>query len=67
MGDGHPDVIVGTTYQSQSRLFLGPNFEEVTDSHLPSRLASIGDLELGDVDGDGNLDIVLTDWGPGST
>ncbi len=65
-GDGHPDVIVGTTYQSQSRLFLGPNFEEVTGSHLPSRLASIGDLELGDVDGDGNLDIVLTDWGPGN-
>ena len=29
-GDGHPDVIVGTTYQSQSRLFSGA---ELRGSH----------------------------------
>ncbi len=27
---------------------------------------SVGDLEFGDVDGDGDLDIVLADWGPGN-
>jgi hypothetical protein len=67
-GDGIADIIVGTTYQSQSRLYLGRGggrFDEVTATHLPARLASVGDLELGDVDGDGDLDIVLADWGPG--
>lgn len=28
-------------------------------------LTSIGDLEVGDVDADGDMDIVLADWGPG--
>ena len=67
-GDGLPDLIVGTTYQTQSRLYLGDGsggFTEVTSSYLPARPASIGDLELGDVDGDGDLDMVLADWGPG--
>ena len=38
-GDGHTDIIVGTTYQTQSRLFLGPGkgrFTEVTRTHLPA-------------------------------
>ncbi len=67
-GDGNTDILVGTTYQSQSRLYLGDgsgNYQEVTDTNLPQKLASIGDLEVGDVDGDGDLDIVLADWGPG--
>ena len=29
-------------------------------------MASIGDLELGDVDDDGDLDMILSDWGEGS-
>lgn len=67
--DQHPDIMVGTTFQTQSRLYLGDgsgNFTEVTTTHLPQINASIGDLEFGDVDSDGDLDIVLADWGPES-
>ena len=68
-GDGVADILVGTTFQTQSRLYLGAGqgeYREVTDTHLPQRPASVGDLELGDADGDGDLDVVLADWGPGS-
>jgi FG-GAP-like repeat len=67
--DGSPDILVGTTYETQSQLYLGDasgNFTNVTRTHLPQIKASIGDLEFGDVDGDGDLDVVLADWGPGS-
>lgn len=68
-GDGRVDILVGTTYQTQSRLYLndgGGAFREVTATHLPQVPLSVGDLEFGDVDADGDLDVVLADWGPGN-
>ncbi len=65
-GDSNPDIIVGTTYVTQSRLYLGDGhgkFTDATATHLPQLPASVGDLELGDVDADGDLDMVLVDWG----
>jgi hypothetical protein len=67
--DKIPDMIIGTTFQTQSQLYKGlgkVNFENVTSTQFPQINASIGDVELGDVDDDGDLDIILADWGAGS-
>jgi hypothetical protein len=67
-GDGLVDIVVGTTFQTESRLFLGTgggSFADVTRTHLPALPLSVGDLEPGDVDGDGDFDLVLAEWGPG--
>lgn len=63
--DGDNDIILGTAWITQTQLFINDNgtFINDTDPNLPQRPAGISDLEVGDVDDDGDLDIALANWG----
>ncbi|MBA3546314.1 MAG: VCBS repeat-containing protein, partial [Nannocystis sp.] len=64
--DGHIDIILGTTWTTQTQLFMNDgagNFANETATNLPQSNNSIGDIEVGDIDGDGDLDMLLADWG----
>ena len=67
--DGHVDVFFSGTYQTASRLMLGHGggrFSDASKTHLPHHNASLGDIEFGDADLDGDLDLLLADWGEGN-
>ncbi len=64
--DGDVDIVLGTTWGSQTQLFVNDGtgtFSNETPTNLPQADNSVGDLELGDVDDDGDLDMALSDWG----
>nr|WP_276602953.1 VCBS repeat-containing protein [Nannocystis pusilla] len=61
--DGDPDLVVGVNFGGQSYVLLNEDGTFVRHELSPGESLSIGDLELGDVDLDGDLDIIATDWG----
>jgi MYXO-CTERM domain-containing protein len=64
--DGDIDILLGTTWITQSRIFINDgagNFTDETGMNFPALSASVGDLEVGDVDDDNDLDIALANWG----
>ena len=66
-GDGHIDIFFAATYETTSKLLLGKGGGKFVDATkvIPDDPHSFGDAEFGDVDLDGDLDLVLADWGPG--
>lgn len=63
-GDKDLDIITGGAYQTQLKLFTrGVATWSDASAQLPQQPTSVGDIEAGDVDHDGDLDLLIADWG----
>ena len=63
--DERPDLLVINSLYQQNRLFIndGTKFNDETPSRLPAREGCSNSAALGDVDGDGDIDILILNEG----
>ncbi len=62
-GDGNADVVAGATWSGTSYIMFGDgNGAFAPGGSTPDNIR-VGSLDLGDVDDDGDLDIVVSDYG----
>ena len=61
--DGDPDLVVGVNFAGVSYVLLNDGGTFTRLDILGGLKFSIGDLEIGDLDGDNDLDILAADWG----